>query len=141
MTDNEIIKAYELCHSDALCDETNCPFFAKCKTEDLSRYILDLINRQNEIIDRQKDQIELLEIEKQALRGAANSYKAELEEKTRRLKGILPIVAQLKTEAVNEFAEEIISDLTLLAKHEDKFRQSVILGVVHTIEAKKRNGG
>lgn len=32
--------------------------------------------------------------------------------------------------------EALLKDLKLLAKHEDAFRQSVILGVVHTIECK-----
>lgn len=32
--------------------------------------------------------------------------------------------------------EALIKDLKLLARYEDSFRQSVILGVVHTIECK-----
>ena len=34
-------------------------------------------------------------------------------------------------------ADSLIEDLELLAKHEESFRQSVILGVVHTIKAQK----
>ena len=33
-------------------------------------------------------------------------------------------------------ADALIEDLELLAKHEESFRQSVILGVVHTIKAR-----
>ena len=33
-------------------------------------------------------------------------------------------------------ADSLIEDLELLAKHEENFRQSVILGVVHTIKAR-----
>ena len=33
-------------------------------------------------------------------------------------------------------ADSLIEDLELLAKHEESFRQSVILGVVHTIKAR-----
>lgn len=32
-------------------------------------------------------------------------------------------------------ADSLIEDLELLAKHQESFRQSVILGVVHTIKA------
>ena len=32
--------------------------------------------------------------------------------------------------------DSLIEDLELLAKHEESFRQSVILGVVHTIKAR-----
>ena len=34
-------------------------------------------------------------------------------------------------------ADALIEDLELLAKHEESFRQSVILGVVHTIKARR----
>ena len=34
-------------------------------------------------------------------------------------------------------ADSLIEDLEFLAKHEDSFRQSVILGVVHTVKAQK----
>lgn len=34
-------------------------------------------------------------------------------------------------------ADSLIDDLELLAKHEEDFRQSVILGVVHTIKAQR----
>ena len=43
-----------------------------------------------------------------------------------------------KAEAIKEFAKRLIADLALLAKHEDEFRQSVICGLIHTIEAKKK---
>ena len=33
-------------------------------------------------------------------------------------------------------ADSLIEDLELLAKHEESFRQSVILGVAHTINAR-----
>lgn len=34
-------------------------------------------------------------------------------------------------------ANSLIEDLEFLAKHEDSFRRSVILGVVHTVKAQK----
>ena len=38
-----------------------------------------------------------------------------------------------------EFVENLLKDLTLLAKYEDKFRQSVILGVCDTIKFKLKD--
>ena len=83
MTDNEIIKALECCINDD-CD--NCPdTFGNCE-HNAMRNALNLINRQQEEIER-------LKIENQSLRGAANSYKLHYNE--------------AKTEAVKEFAERL----------------------------------
>ena len=73
LTDNEIIKAYEFCLKDKGC--TGCvadknsksdEFDCKLKPQD----IIDLFNR----LQAEKQN---LEIELKAMRGAANSYKAE----------------------------------------------------------------
>lgn len=83
MTDNEIIKALECCINDD-CD--NCPdTFGNCE-HNAMRNALNLINRQQEEIER-------LKIENQSLRGAANSYKLHYNE--------------AKTEAVKEFADRL----------------------------------
>lgn len=119
MTDNDIIKAYGLCHSDVLCDETNCPFFSKCKTDDLSVYILDLINRQKEEIESHKHyyneclkelakakvEIERLQTENQFW-GIRYGLKAD-----EQLLGIIPetllMKNQIKAEVVKEFAAKL----------------------------------
>lgn len=44
-----------------------------------------------------------------------------------------------KVESVKEFVDLLSEDLTLLAKHEDEFRRSVILGIVHTINSKYKS--
>ena len=72
LKDNEIAKALECCKTGD-CD--NSPFYGvkeDCEVE-LPEEALDLINRQ-------KAEIEELNIELIAMRGAANSYKAENEE-------------------------------------------------------------
>ncbi len=101
MTDNEIIKALECCNGwNGRC--LNCPLNREgtnCK-EKLNSYTLDLINRlkmknkeldernviyrgtvewQAKEINRQKAEIERLNVELQSMRNAANSYKMELE--------------------------------------------------------------
>ena len=92
MTDKNIIKALECCINDD-CD--NCPdTFGNCE-HNAMRNALNLINRQQEEIER-------LKIENQSLRGAANSYKLHYNE--------------ARNEAVKEFVERlktlILSQLT-----------------------------
>ena len=81
MNDNEIIKALECC-SDSNCHE--CPIEG-C-TDDIFGNALDLINRQ-------KAEIERLNIELQSMRSAANSYKMHYK--------------TAKSEAIKEFAERL----------------------------------
>lgn len=108
-TDEEIIKALELCSkslSIKTCQK--CPFYLQTNcVSALKSYAIDLINRQkaenlelklkvNELLaykqevtknniknyetyKSQKAEIEKLDIELKAMRGAANSYKAEVE--------------------------------------------------------------
>lgn len=69
MTAEDTKKALECCEKDD-CD--NCPHdFGNCYAN-LAGYALELINRYEE-------KVEELEIELKAMRGAANSYRAELE--------------------------------------------------------------
>jgi hypothetical protein len=89
MTEAEIMKALECCFKKGLlcesCDE--CPNMAMGSMcmDNMIRDAIDLINRKN----------------------------AEIEEKSNRLREILPIVAELKAEAIKEFAERLIEQ-----KHE-----------------------
>jgi hypothetical protein len=61
MTDNEVIKAYEMCASgNGKC--ADCPYEDYCETGgDLDVLVLDLIRRQAEAIERYKGVIKLLE--------------------------------------------------------------------------------
>ena len=53
LTDNEIIKALECCASDNINSCDDCPFYKQCENdEQLSKYALDLINRQKAEIER-----------------------------------------------------------------------------------------
>lgn len=120
MTDNEIIKALDFCGgyngvsfcSDcSLINEDNC-------TQTLSREALDLIKRQ-------KDRVQELEIEHQAMRNAANGYKAETErlyriiavkdysfaEVTSALRLAKKLLETEKSEAIKEFADRLQSTL------------------------------
>lgn len=103
MTDNEIIKALKCCGNivDSTCKECvyHETYNASCVVR-LMRDALDLINRQ-------KAEIENLNIVLQAMRNAANSYKAENE----RYKGFIKLleadVKTAKSEAIKEFAEKV----------------------------------
>lgn len=94
MKDNEIIKALECCGKESDCEK--CPYFKNkhhlCG-ESFNKDVLDLINRQKaeiealiagqETLQKYRDnEINRLEIELKAMRGAANSYKAEVERLT-----------------------------------------------------------
>ena len=85
MTDNDIIKALELCVAGR-CSK-KCPYAGDddCQ-EHNGNDILDLINRQ-------KAEIERLEVELDAMRGAANSYKMHFD------KAIKELVDKLKERA------------------------------------------
>jgi hypothetical protein len=109
MTDKEIIKALECCITNK-CDE--CAIYKECHNENGKgrvQVVLDLIKRQQaESAELQRKNTEL-EIELKAMRGAANSYKAEAE----RLqdeglvvnKTFMDFVNKHKCEAIKEFAE------------------------------------
>lgn len=87
MSDSDIIKAFEWCTGGTSQPCRECPLEneAFCKDK-LEEGILDLINRQ-------KTEIERLEVELKVMRGAANSYKMHHK--------------SAKTEAVKEFAERL----------------------------------
>lgn len=73
MTDNEIIRGLEHCKNEGDC--FSCPLHRTgycVNSTTVAESYCDLINRQ-------KAEIERLDIELQAMRGAANSYKAETE--------------------------------------------------------------
>ncbi len=113
MTDNEIIKALECLSGIAKdwdCDK--CPFDSAICTSFVAESTLDLINRLQE--EKQN-----LEIELKAMRGAANSYKDEVERLKENLEEAVSCFNRMeslyniknmelkvaKTEAYKEFAE------------------------------------
>lgn len=115
MTDEQIVKALECCKDNDGCNK--CPYgdiFSKKCINLIQKNALDLIKRQ------QADK-ERLEIELQAMRGAANSYKSrvqtlELEieylkaDKEALINGQLTLqkmYLESRAEAVREFAERL----------------------------------
>lgn len=92
MTDNEIIKALECCKRSvgAILCTSNCPMYSECDSEDPME---DICGLALDLIDRQKAEIERLNIELQSMRNAANSYKMHYE--------------NAKSEAIKEFAERL----------------------------------
>lgn len=88
MTDEQIIKALDCCHSELGNMCSICPLFDPdndyCEDE-LHKNALDLINRQNNEIDN-------LKVELKVMRGAANLYKLELERKENELNALYKIM-------------------------------------------------
>ena len=97
MTDNEIIKAMQcVIGNDVKCSD--CTYqkvlpFPSCRMM-CAKNALDLINRQKEEIDR-------LNIELQSMRSAANSYKMHYE--TAKSESIKEFIDKLKNRVVNKY--------------------------------------
>ena len=82
LTDNEIIKALECCVTYEFC--TGCPLVDNCPSSySLLKSALDLINRQKAEIERQREYIELLDIEHEAIKvSAIKEFAERLKEKS-----------------------------------------------------------
>ena len=114
MNDNEIIKALECCSDEMGCTK-GCPCLdekkgCKISNEGLSKFALDLINRQKEEISELHHRNSELEIELKAMRGAANSCKAEIErlnKENEHFADIGKMYSEIKAEAIKEFAERL----------------------------------
>ena len=113
MTDNEIIKALECCASNS-CD--GCPI-DELKLLGTGNCISIILTEALDYINRQKAEIERLNIELTAMRGAANSYRAEaerLEDEVNRLRdycddyGKFVDEPRIKFEAIKDFAHFVI---------------------------------
>lgn len=129
-TDEEIIKALECCiKSETLedCLKSKCPFSKEC----------DLINRQ-------KAEYENLDTKLKAMRGAANSYKAENERLNEIIKNCHKEILQkcdscnnrIKTEAYKEFAERLKKE-TLSDRGYDILQQGTIDNILKEMVGKE----
>lgn len=109
MNDSEIIKGLECCYKTFDCEV--CPYnrednkriylgSPECKGVS-KKDVLDLIKRQQAEIDR-------LNIELKTMRGAANSWKAEVQRICKKEFDNIGIdIEAVKSEAVREFAEKL----------------------------------
>lgn len=113
MNDSEIIKALECCRIPLaykrVCNNLACKFNVNYKQCNLDDYALDLIKRQQAEIDR-------LNIDLKAMRGAANSWKAEVQRICKKEFDNIEIdIETVKSEAVMEFAESLKRKSELVA--------------------------
>ena len=92
MTDEEIKKALECCHrsADSIICSSDCPLYDECESEETQE---DICGLAVDLIKRQQAEIERLETELKAMRGAANTYKKHYE--------------TAKSEAIKEFSERL----------------------------------
>ena len=159
-TDDEIIKALELCSKLDLsfeeCDK--CPYKGECGTKDgnMPADALALINRQKREIERlntvHADMTESLRlaaeankdmsVELDAMRGAANSYKMHYEETERKYKtavaereanveGFIETLKTIKAEAIKEFAKKIKTDAERIC--DDNYIEGALIKYVDTL--------
>ena len=110
LTDAEVIKALAQCENQTYCSD--CPYYTKigCKKH-LYQDALDLINRQEE--EKQN-----LEIELQAMRNAANGFKAEVEKlneeiKKEQLYNLRMTAHSIKAEAYKECIEKVKEEMSI----------------------------
>ena len=116
-SDEDVIKALECCSKDGDGDWcSGCPFAEQKCAVLLPQKALDLIKRlkaQNEkwqeLSLKQEDTAQMLAKEKQDIYDELIQARAEIEEKSRKLREalIFPFVADFKTLAVKEFAERL----------------------------------
>lgn len=158
MTDEQIIKALDCCHSELGNMCSICPLFDPdndyCEDE-LHKNALNLINRQ-------KVEIERLNIEFQSMRSAANSYKmhyekaqAEIEKLTLEIeeaneadreseiqvlkeskenaKLFCEAISYIKSEAVKEFVDRLKEKLNNLEYHENSDRKTVTKAKLYNV--------
>lgn len=63
------------------------------------------IDEQNDLISKQKAEIKKLSVELQAMRGAANSYKAELQKVTEEKDNLIKTYHECQVENIKEFVK------------------------------------
>lgn len=107
MNDIEIIKALE-CHTlPSGCND--CPYVDKSAGRCSTAMVKDALD----LIKRQQAEIERLNIDLKAMRGAANSWKAEVQRICKKEFDNIEIdIETVKSEAVREFAEKLKSMLS-----------------------------
>ena len=118
LTDNEIIKALKCCSRNRFCGECeNYHNVCEGNATTMIRNALDLINRlQAENKKRQggymtqKQEIANLEIEFKAMRGAANSYKAENERLNAKLKSVYKELERIALMTVETDRKELVGE-------------------------------
>ena len=109
MTDEQIINLFKYCN------ESDCNACYGCSAyQDGKCTVQDLCVQVSQVIDRQKAEIERLNAELKVMRGAANSYKLELERKEDELYRAKVEISKhfdymdsATDEAIKEFAERL----------------------------------
>lgn len=105
MTDNDIIKALECCEKAKTrddCKKLGCP---ACEEKGYGCVYFNRTDEEDEwacFAEIGKDLVDLI-----------NRQKAEIEEKSNKLRDVLPIVAELKAETITEFAERLKAELVV----------------------------
>lgn len=125
MTDEKIIEALECCASGTGCDTCRrCPFYEdKLCDKDrfaLEKHLLDLIRRQQEEIERLKQEATELQLRKEMYRVTVDEVRAE---------------------AVREFAEKYKTEVT--NRYEDIAYKDLFFGVIDNLvkEMTEKEGG
>lgn len=125
MTDNDIVKGLECCGQNIMYEHCiDCPFNGELSraicTIYLSRYALDLNNRQKAEIERLKtenkdisEQFRILDVECERLEKANEKQKAEIERLREHIE-LLDIEKEaIKISAIKEFAKKVKEEIAV----------------------------
>lgn len=104
MTDEQIMQVLKMCNRNS-CDIRICPY-AK-DTIGMSECVPIMTADVYEYVSRLKAEAEKLNIELQAMRGTANSYKAELEKVTEEKDRLIKTYAECQVDFLKEFAHRL----------------------------------
>lgn len=114
MNDSEIIKGLECCTLLNGCND--CPYVDKSAGRCSAAMVKDALG----LIKRQQTEIDRLNIDLKVMRGAANSWKAEVQRICKKEFDNIGIdIEAVKSEAVKEFAGKLA--IKLAANYSDKY--------------------
>jgi predicted negative regulator of RcsB-dependent stress response len=121
MTDNEIIKAYEMCYlSDEIncgkCAFTNCPPNS-CKTE-MTKSVFELINLQKAEIAELKSEISTLTDANKNLQDLYREEQAKVEMEKQKVIDAFKKLKAAKSEAIRDFVSDLSGKAILVRTSE-----------------------
>ena len=120
MNDSEVVSALYHCNGGD-CEE--CKALGKCHAD------WTFLKEAYRLIKRQQAEIDRLNIDLKAMRGAANSWKAEVKRICKKEFDNIEIdIEAIKSEAVREFAERYKKEIT--ERYEDIAYKDLFFGVI-----------
>lgn len=130
MTDNEIIKALELCINNDILEKNCdiCPYRQKCAMcmDDLMKDTLALINRQQAEIERLRKDNGIVDILYQEEQAQNEDLKTKIERLKKGWKADVIETQNIKAEAIKELIAKLEIDHTFEIQRDDGYWEKVV---------------